>query len=201
MVAGEGLAFDDDLPAVGGRAVEGGHEQVQIRCQRLHDHDLAGQRADNLRGLRFGRVVEVQPWRQAAVVVCEVAEDAFGRPRIQVAVHIVSRSTWLQAERVAAEVYRFLVVIAVCIVRGVRLLLEPVLFVSQVAFRRNDEFLPEPAQVILLVLISRKRFRAQLRVCYRLIRIPGPWHVNAATIVPGRTRVDKQVGYKEGCSR
>ena len=110
MVAGEGLAFNDDLPAVCGWAIEGRHQKMQVRSQRLHDDNFAWKRADDLGGLLLGRIVEVQPWWQASLVVCEVTKDPFRRPGIQIPVHIVSRSAWLQTERIAAEIYRLLII-------------------------------------------------------------------------------------------
>ena len=195
MVAGEGLPFDDDLPPVGCRSVEARHEQMQVRRQSLHDGNFAGKCADDFRSLLLGRVVEVQPWWQAAIVVCEVAEDTLGSPRIQVPVDIVSCSPRLQTKRVAAEIYRLFVVVGLCRGLGVvrcalRFPLEPILFVLQIAFCGNDKLFPELAQCILLIFLLRKRLRAELRVSDRLIRIPGPWHIHCLS--EATKRVEKQ---------
>jgi hypothetical protein len=199
MVAGEGLPFDDDFPPVGCRSVEARHEQMQVRCQGLHDHDFAGKCANDFRCLLLGCVVEVQPWWQAAVVVCEVAEDTLGSPRIQVPVDIVSCSPRLQAKRVAAEIYRlFVVVVGLCHGVGTircafRFPLEPILLVLQIAFCGNDKLFPELAQCILLILLLRKRLRAKLRVSNRLIRIPGPWHIHCLSEATKRVESSNNV--------
>lgn len=40
MVAGKGFAFNYDFVALFGGAIEAGHEQVKVGCQRLHDGHL-----------------------------------------------------------------------------------------------------------------------------------------------------------------
>ena len=87
---------------------------MQVRCQRLHDHNLAGERANNLCRLLLGRIVEVQPWWQASLIIREMAKNALGRPGIQVSVYVVPRPARLQTEGIAAEIYRLLIIAVLC---------------------------------------------------------------------------------------
>lgn len=106
VIARERLALDYDLmPALDVRLVEGGHDQVQVRRQRLHDGYLGRAGPDDGRH-HLGRPgVHVQPGRQGgAIQRLEVALNALGRPRVEILPDAGCRAPGLKAERVAAEV-------------------------------------------------------------------------------------------------
>lgn len=114
MIAGEGLAFQDDLVAavlVG--FVERRHEKMQIRRQGLHDGDL-GLMCSHDGGHEPGRPgIDIQPRRKRGVAEgFEVALDALGAPSVEKLADPGGRTLGLQAERVAAEVSAWRIVVA-----------------------------------------------------------------------------------------
>ena len=106
MVAGKGLALEDDLvPAVDVGLVKCRHEQVQVRRQRLHDGDLVLTRPNYGRHEASSARIGVEPRRQRrALKRLEVALHALGGPGVEVLVEALGRPFGLEAERVTAEV-------------------------------------------------------------------------------------------------
>lgn len=105
MVTRECLPLNDNLPPALARAVgavEAGEEVVDVVCERAHDGDLCGQRADDVGHVARHLLVGADPWARERVL--EVALDAARGPDGELLVEQGAGCFGLQAERVAAEV-------------------------------------------------------------------------------------------------
>ena len=190
MVAGEGLSLNDDLVAVRGGFVKARHEQVEVGGQGLHDDDFGGQGTHNLGGLVLEGIVEVQPGRVSAFQGLKVAKDALGGPRVQVAVHILAGAAGLQAQRIATQIYRLVVV--VWSGGGVA---GPVSLVAQVGLCRNDKLGAQLAQGVPGVLAAGKGLGREIAVVDAGIRVLVGGHGGE-----GGSRVWRGCLLREDCS-
>lgn len=103
MVTRERLPLNDNLPPALARAVgavEAGEEVVDVVCERAHDGDLGGPRADNVGHVACHLLVGADPWARERVL--EVALDAARGPDGELLVEQGAGCFGLQAERVAA---------------------------------------------------------------------------------------------------
>lgn len=108
VIAGEGLALNDDFVPLLGWPVETCHEQVQVCREGLHDGDFALLRAHNLGHLRLQVLLHVDPGAVVAILqLLPMAVDALDCPGVEVPLHIVPRPPRLQSERVTTQVGAF----------------------------------------------------------------------------------------------
>ena len=85
---------------------------MQVGSKGLHYGYFGGLGADYAGHFGDDVVVDVEPGGEVAVGdVCEVAEDAFRCPGVEVLLHILLSQGWLEAEGVAAEVDAWFVVV------------------------------------------------------------------------------------------
>lgn len=93
------------MPAVGIRLIEGCHQQVQVRRQRLHDGDFFDMGSHNGGHHLSGTGIDIEPgWQRRVVEEFEVALDALGAPGSQVLLDAGGSAPRLEAQRVADEV-------------------------------------------------------------------------------------------------
>ena len=102
-VGGKRAGLDQDRRALARGPVEADHHEVQVGGEGVHRHHLAGQRADHARQRLAHLLVVGHPLALAA----EVALHRLVRPLVQHLFDRLARALGLQAERVAAEVHLF----------------------------------------------------------------------------------------------
>ena len=95
----EGRRVDEDRPAVPGRPVDRGEEQVQADGQGVDRRDLVGLGADEPGARPAQAVIELEP-----AVGVEVAVDAEARPGVELVLDGRPGGPWLGAQRLPGQV-------------------------------------------------------------------------------------------------
>jgi len=67
VIGWKSFAFEDNLISIFGWAVEGGHKEVEVGCQRFHYRYFTGKGANNFGALREGCIVDMHPRRDDGV--------------------------------------------------------------------------------------------------------------------------------------
>lgn len=99
MVAGKGLALQNDLELLFGGPVEACHEQVQVGCQSAHHSHFTLQSTHNRRHKLGASCVDIDEGRKQFIIMWnKVPCHAFGCPGSQVLFDIPLRTTRLDTQ-------------------------------------------------------------------------------------------------------
>lgn len=99
MITGESFALDDDFISVLGRRVEGGHKQMHIGSEGLHDGHLVLRSTNDGSYLGGGLIIDIQPcWQRTVLQGLEMTKDALGGPCAEILRDALSRADRLEAE-------------------------------------------------------------------------------------------------------
>lgn len=105
MIARERFPVQQDFVPGLRRSIEAGKHEVEIHGQRAHGSDFFRLRADQTRHLLCSLLREQLPLPEGGVFeIAEVADDADGRPGVEIGLHILTGSSRLETEGIPAEI-------------------------------------------------------------------------------------------------